>query len=138
MSVRSVQSATPFPLVEWASMRHWSCSKLSTRTGRAPVRLASQFRARREPLEFPKKKGVPDMERIATHGIVLIVAGLWAGEVWAQETTAKLDTGDTAWMLASAALVLFMTPGLALFYGGMTRGKNILSTLMHSFFIMGL
>ena len=78
------------------------------------------------------------MERIAAHGIVLITAGLWAGEVWAQEATAKLDTGDTAWMLASAALVLFMTPGLALFYGGMTRGKNILSSLMHSFFIMGL
>ncbi|MEO8604486.1 MAG: ammonium transporter, partial [bacterium] len=49
-----------------------------------------------------------------------------------------MDTGDTAWMLVSAALVLFMTPGLALFYGGMARQKNILSTIMHSYFIIGI
>jgi Amt family ammonium transporter len=45
----------------------------------------------------------------------------------------KIDTGDTAWLLVSTALVLFMTPGLAFFYGGMVRRKNVLSTLMHSF-----
>lgn len=45
----------------------------------------------------------------------------------------KIDTGDTAWILVSTALVLFMTPGLALFYGGMVRRKNVLATLMHSF-----
>jgi Amt family ammonium transporter len=45
----------------------------------------------------------------------------------------KVDTGDTAWLLVSTALVLFMTPGLALFYGGMVRRKNVLATLMHSF-----
>jgi Amt family ammonium transporter len=57
----------------------------------------------------------------------------------AQEPAAStLDSGDTAWMLASAALVLFMTPGLGLFYGGMARQKNMLATLMHSFFIIGL
>tara|TARA_B110000196_G_C21116720_1_gene650937 strand:+ start:468 stop:1760 length:1293 start_codon:yes stop_codon:yes gene_type:complete len=51
---------------------------------------------------------------------------------YAQET--KLDTGDTAWMLTSTALVLLMTiPGLALFYGGMVRKKNVLSTVMQSF-----
>jgi ammonium transporter, Amt family len=49
-----------------------------------------------------------------------------------------IDTGDTAWMLMSAALVLFMTPGLAMFYGGMVRAKNVLSTIMQSFFAMGL
>jgi Amt family ammonium transporter len=49
-----------------------------------------------------------------------------------------LNTGDTAWMLASAALVLLMTPGLALFYGGMVRSKNVLSTYMHSFVAMGI
>jgi Amt family ammonium transporter len=49
----------------------------------------------------------------------------------------ELNTGDTAWMLASAALVLFMTPGLAAFYGGMVRRKNVLSTTMHSFFAIG-
>ena len=45
----------------------------------------------------------------------------------------KIDTGDTAWMLTSSALVLLMTPGLALFYGGMVRKKNVLSTIMQSF-----
>ena len=44
----------------------------------------------------------------------------------------KLDTGDTAWLLVSCALVLLMTPALALFYGGMVRRKNVLSTIMHS------
>jgi len=45
----------------------------------------------------------------------------------------KVDSGDTAWLLVSTALVLFMTPGLALFYGGMVRRKNVLATIMHSF-----
>jgi len=49
-----------------------------------------------------------------------------------------MNAADTAWVLASSALVLLMTPGLAMFYGGMTRSKNVLSTMMHSFFIMGL
>ena len=52
---------------------------------------------------------------------------------------AKIDTGDTAWMLTSTALVLMMTiPGLALFYGGMVRKKNILATMMQSFTIVCL
>ena len=51
----------------------------------------------------------------------------------------KVDTGDTAWMLSSTALVLLMTiPGLALFYGGMVRKKNVLATLMQSFSICAL
>ncbi len=45
---------------------------------------------------------------------------------------------DTAWVLISAALVLFMLPGLALFYGGMVRRKNVLSSMMHSFVVMGI
>jgi ammonium transporter, Amt family len=49
-----------------------------------------------------------------------------------------LNTGDTAWMLVSAALVLLMIPGLAFFYGGMVRQKNVLSTIMHSFVAMGI
>src|SRR6516165_5342824 len=44
----------------------------------------------------------------------------------------KLDSGDTAWMLVSTGLVLLMVPGLALFYGGMVRRKNVLGTMMHS------
>src|ERR1700704_6395952 len=43
------------------------------------------------------------------------------------------DTGDTAWMLASSALVLLMTPGLAFFYGGMVRAKSVLNMMMMSF-----
>jgi len=69
---------------------------------------------------------------------------LWAGGLWAQEAppapaapVLKIDTGDTAWVLVSAALVLAMTaPGLALFYGGMVREKNALGTIMQSFIIL--
>jgi Amt family ammonium transporter len=51
----------------------------------------------------------------------------------------KIDTGDTAWMLTSAALVLFMTiPGLFLFYGGLVRSKNVLGMLMQNFMMVGL
>jgi ammonium transporter, Amt family len=50
----------------------------------------------------------------------------------------KIDTGDTAWVLASAALVMFMTPGLALFYGGMVRAKNVLNMLMINFVCLGI
>ena len=49
-----------------------------------------------------------------------------------------IDTGDTAWILVSAALVMLMTPGLAFFYGGLVRGKNVLGTMMHSFIAIGL
>ena len=49
-----------------------------------------------------------------------------------------MDTGDTAWVLISTALVLFMTPGLAFFYGGMVRSKNVLTMLMQNFFAMGI
>ena len=51
---------------------------------------------------------------------------------------AKPDTGDTAWILVSSALVLLMTPGLALFYGGMVRGTNVLNMLMQSFVAMSV
>jgi len=50
----------------------------------------------------------------------------------------ELSAGDTAWMLMSTALVLFMTPGLAFFYAGMVRSKNVLGMLMQNFFAMGL
>jgi len=49
-----------------------------------------------------------------------------------------MNTGDTAWLLVSAALVMFMTPGLALFYGGMVRRKNILGTIVQSLVLVGL
>ena len=49
-----------------------------------------------------------------------------------------MSSGDTAWLLICAALVMLMTPALALFYGGMVQGKNVLSTFMHSFMALGL
>ena len=62
---------------------------------------------------------------------------LSAGSVWAGDGTA-VDTGITAWMLTSTALVLLMIPGLAMFYGGLVRTKNVLGTMMHSFVAMGI
>ncbi|MGH2427641.1 MAG: ammonium transporter [Candidatus Limnocylindria bacterium] len=50
----------------------------------------------------------------------------------------QINAGDTAWILMSTALVMLMTPGLAFFYGGLVRRKNVLSTLMHSLFVLGL
>src|SRR5215470_12660960 len=75
--------------------------------------------------------------RIATK--IPVVVALFNGQVaHAQASAATLNSGDTAWMLMASALVLLMTPGLALFYGGMVRRKNVLSTMMYSFFTMGL
>ena len=50
----------------------------------------------------------------------------------------KINAGDTAWLLMSAALVMLMTPALGFFYGGLVRRKNVLATIMHSFFILAL
>lgn len=60
------------------------------------------------------------------------ITGLYAS------TGAAIDTGATAWMLTSTTLVLLMIPGLALFYGGLVRTKNVLGTMMHSFVAMGI
>ncbi len=93
--------------------------------------------------------------------VVLANSGLWAQgdaapaeETTVEETTSEdaapveaetapaeelvVDTGTTAWMLISTALVLLMIPGLALFYGGLVRTKNVLGTMMHSFAAMAL
>ncbi|MFC7065867.1 ammonium transporter [Brucella rhizosphaerae] len=72
---------------------------------------------------------------LATLPALLVLAGTaLAQDAAAPTPTPTLDTGDTAWMLTSTALVLMMTiPGLALFYGGMVRKKNVLSTVMQSF-----
>lgn len=58
--------------------------------------------------------------------------------VFAQADQVQNDTGATAWMLTSTALVLLMVPGLAMFYGGLVRTKNVLGTMMHSFVAMGI
>jgi Amt family ammonium transporter len=64
-----------------------------------------------------------------------LLLSCWGATVWAEDGGAsQVNAGDTAWVLMSSALVLAMIiPGLALFYGGMVRSKNVLSTMMHSF-----
>lgn len=64
--------------------------------------------------------------------LVLPASSLWAADA------PVIDSGATAWMLTSAALVLLMIPGLAMFYGGLVRTKNVLGTMMHSFAAMGI
>ncbi len=72
-------------------------------------------------------------------GAVLVAGAVFgAGEAHAQAAAGNLNSGDTAWMLMASALVLLMTPGLALFYGGMVRRKNVLSTFMYSYFALAL
>jgi Amt family ammonium transporter len=61
-----------------------------------------------------------------------------AGSVFAADGSPEVDTGTTAWMLTSTALVLLMIPGLAMFYGGLVRTKNVLGTMMHSFAAMAI
>ena len=69
----------------------------------------------------------------------LLPAGVMANDLDWWQPFSVIDSGDTAWVMTAAALVLFMTlPGLALFYGGMVRKKNLLSTMMHSFSIAAL
>src|SRR6187401_1687825 len=81
-----------------------------------------------------KLKFTPLLAGLGAAGMLLLPALAMAAD-----EKPKLDTGDTAWMLTSSALVLMMTiPGLALFYGGLVRSKNVLSTVMHSFFCAAL
>ena len=67
---------------------------------------------------------------------LLALTGVSFAEVQTAPAPQKIDSGDTAWMLVSTALVMLMTPGLAFFYGGMVRKKNVLGTIMQSFVIL--
>jgi len=78
----------------------------------------------------------PRFHRLFSKALAVFFLCGWAVGVFALEAGAasEISAGDTAWILTSSALVLAMTaPGLVLFYGGMVRGKNVLSTMMHSF-----
>lgn len=70
---------------------------------------------------------------LAALGLLLFTAG---GAMASDGTV--IDSGATAWMITSTALVLLMVPGLAMFYGGLVRSKNVLGTMMHSFAAMGV
>src|SRR5690606_26328145 len=85
----------------------------------------------------PHAPGVKPMTLRKFAGLAALLSLITPGLALAQEAT--LDSGDTAWMLTSTALVLFMTiPGLALFYAGMVRSKNVLSVMRQCFAITGL
>ena len=76
-----------------------------------------------------------NIQRLFSAALMIMPAAAMAAgtDDWWKPLSA-INSGDTAWVMTSAALVLFMTlPGLALFYGGMVRKKNLLSTMMHSF-----
>lgn len=76
---------------------------------------------------------------LLAYPVVALLLSLLAPELSYAQDAPPIDTGDTAWMLTSSALVLMMTiPGLFLFYGGLVRSKNALGTFMHSFFITAL
>jgi Amt family ammonium transporter len=66
-----------------------------------------------------------------------VILALAAGPAAAADGS-EINSGDTAWLLVATALVMIMLPGLALFYGGLVRSKNVLSTIMHSFFGLAL
>lgn len=76
------------------------------------------------------------MKRFCLTVVVLLMLLSISGTAWAAD--AAIDTGDTAWIMAASALVMLMTPGLAFFYGGMARRKNVLNTIMISFIVLGL
>src|SRR6476661_47622 len=81
------------------------------------------------------------MRRRAIRGLVgglLLAVALPSLALAADGAAPPIDSGDTAWMLIATALVMVMLPGLALFYGGLVRRKNVLSTIMHSFFGLAL
>lgn len=71
--------------------------------------------------------------------LLVVIISLFFGKTPAEiPAHPEINTGDTAWMLTATALVLLMTPGLAFFYGGMVRKKNVLSTMLQSFICMGI
>src|SRR5450759_2115207 len=69
--------------------------------------------------------------------LILLLLFIGSTGLFAADNT-KIDSGATAWMLTSTALVLLMIPGLAMFYGGLVRSKNVLGTIMHSYVAMGI
>jgi len=84
---------------------------------------------------LPAKKE-PEMGTMVITIASFLFSALAPAAAFAAES--RIDTGDTAFVLLSAALVMLMTPGLAMFYGGMVRKKNVLGTLMHSFVAIAL
>src|SRR5262249_8861702 len=99
---------------------------------------AQPFRTKRgRPMRGIRRKVAAPHHKMMGVAVAAGVMLVRATQAWSAE--AKVDSGDTAWMLTSAALVLMMTaPGLALFYGGLVRSKNVLNLLMQSFIMIAL
>ena len=115
--------------------RGWRAAKLPSgcqsihSTGEA-VNTMNQLAAQQNPVSRLARFG----GFVITPTMAALFLLLGATNSYAQTPIPKLDSGDTAWMLTSTALVLMMTiPGLVLFYGGMVRKKNVLATVMQSF-----
>ena len=103
--------------------------------GPTPLAVFDRFRT-----QVLAKVQEPELRRYA---VMLLAFGagllpLMAGSAKAALQKVPTDGADTLLMLMGSALVLLMTPGLAFFYGGFTRAKNVLNTMMMSFFLMGL
>src|SRR6187549_4042949 len=77
------------------------------------------------------------MKTVLRFAFLLSLISIIPSDLFAAETP-TIDSGATAWMLTSTALVLLMVPGLAMFYGGLVRTKNVLGTMMHSFAAMAI
>src|SRR5690606_16623591 len=78
------------------------------------------------------------IKRNLKSGVICILLFLLCSHSSFAAETTEIDTGVTAWMLVSTALVLLMVPGLAMFYGGLVRTKNVLGTMMHCFAAMAI
>ena len=143
----STQAARTHPV---SSPRHIAASMKTQLLSAPPHPIYSP-----SPSIYVYRREIPLPGILSTIFKLLAAAALLAGVAFAQSTPPPtveqrlnaLDaatkaaqlSGDNAWMLTSAALVLMMTgPGLALFYGGLVRPKNVLSTMMHSFALMGV
>mgnify|MGYP006077547921 CR=1 FL=1 len=95
----------------------------------------------KEPTAFvkdAKRFGEPSVHLKNNFSNILLLATLISGVARADEAASAISAGDTAWVLISSALVLLMTPGLALFYAGMVRSKNVVSTLFKNFGAVGV
>src|SRR4051794_3394272 len=85
-----------------------------------------------DPIEELKKELAATKKSLTEHKTATDDGAKAAEKASADAATLAKERGDTAWMLISSALVLVMVPGLALFYGGMVRRKNVLATMMQS------
>src|SRR5579862_5611394 len=78
------------------------------------------------------------MRTSMTKGRLLLLGSMLTATAHSQTFNPTIDKADTVWVLVASVLVLLMTPALSLFYGGLVRQKNVLSTMMHSIVLMGL